>query len=718
MKETMSSNYAFPLPEYQEPDQAQLKDYLQVLWRRRWVIILAFAVVVACTVVATLFANPLYRASAILEVQKSSRGSMSLENLFSDDLTGMGIEKEINTEVEILKSRTVAADAVAIAGSRVVLDRSETVYRKLIRRVAGRLKSLFGGEQEDSVPAAGLKASQPLRIEALELPPLKKTLKFFLAFGPDSSFNILDEKKHPLAWGLMGQKCKIPNFSFSLQGTALPEGTIFPLNLRPGSTAIEDLQSSLEVTPIRNTRLIRLSLTASHPEDAQRLLESTVTAYQQIKISQKTKMASRALEFIDEQMDTVDAQMQKALEHLKQFKEKHQLLDLSESTKASVQQMADLEKGQAELDLLREQSRSLLKALMNQMPLDQGSFYSLGDAMGQPVLTSLATELSKLQAERAALTSQYTDRHPAVQAADMKITKLKRKIEDEVKSLIFSLDAKHAGLAQQIKDAEKRLEKLPEAEKRLAQLTRQATVYQDNYSFMLQKKGELQVTRASQIGDVWIAEAAYATPGFVKPRPVRNVMLAVVVGLMLGIGLAFFLDYLDESIKNDQDVQSVVNLPLLGTVGRYPANGNGHRPSRVYLPILDSSKSQLAESFRTFRSNLLFTGVDQPRRTMLFTSPVPGDGKTTCAANLGVALSQLGKRVLLVDADLRKPAQQYVFFFFFFFFFPSFVVLSPRSSNSVLAATFCLGRRGRVLSAPRRYFESSRLAWRAASRPR
>jgi succinoglycan biosynthesis transport protein ExoP len=134
------------------------------------------------------------------------------------------------------------------------------------------------------------------------------------------------------------------------------------------------------------------------------------------------------------------------------------------------------------------------------------------------------------------------------------------------------------------------------------------------------------------------------------------VMLAFVVGLMLGVGLAFFLDYLDESIKNDQDVQAVANLPLLGTVGRYPVNGNGNGHSRGYLPILDDSRSQLAESFRTFRSNLLFTGVDRPRRSMLVTSPVPGDGKTTCAAHLGVALSQLGKKVLLVDADLRKPA--------------------------------------------------------------
>jgi tyrosine-protein kinase Etk/Wzc len=653
----MTTNPSTPFHDYQDTDQVNLKDYLQVLWRRRWVIAMVFAAVVAATVAATLLARPLYQASATLEVQKSSRGgAMSLENLFSDELVGMGVEKEINTEVEILKSRTVAADAVAIANFRIVLDRSETVFSKLRRLVTARVQGFFGEEEKDSDAGLLRKDSEPLRTEALELPPLSRTLKFFALFGPDSSFGLLDENKLPLAWGLMGEACKTSLFSFRFRGSAPPEGTSFPLVLRPEINAIDDLRSGLEVAPVRNTRLIRLTLTASHPEDAQRLLESVIVAYQQIKISQKTKMASQALQFIDGQMDEVDAQMQKAMGELKLFKEENQFLDLSESTRASVEQLAELEKSQAELDLLREQSRSLLAALGNQAPLDQSSFYSLGDAMGQPVLASLATELSKLQGERAALGSQFTGRHPALQAADMKIIKLKGKIEAEVKSLISSLEARGAALAHQIKESEKRLERLPEAEKQLAQLTRQAKVFQDNYSFMLQKKGELQVTRASQIGDVWVAETAYAIPGFVKPRPVRNGMLAIVVGLMLGIGLAFILDYMDESLKNDQDVQAVANLAMLGTVGRFSFNGNGHRPSARYLPILDDSKSQLAESFRTLRSNLLFTGVDRPQRTMLFTSPIPGDGKTTCAANLGVGLSQLGKRVLLVDADLRKPA--------------------------------------------------------------
>ena len=281
--------------------------------------------------------------------------------------------------------------------------------------------------------------------------------------------------------------------------------------------------------------------------------------------------------------------------------------------------------------------------------------------MGQPLLISLANDLSQLQGRRASLRSQYTELHPTIQALDKNIAKVKGKIMAEVGSLVNSIDSQQTGLAQEIKVAEKRLDKLPEAERRLADLTRQAKVYQDTYSFLLEKRGELQVTRASQIGDIWVAEPAHAGPGFVKPTVKKNVLLALILGLVLGIGLAFFLDYLDTSIKNEEDINSVVTLPVLGTIGHHPRAKERHAVKGPGLFLTEDSDSQFAESFRTLRANLLFSSVDRPRRLIAFSSPLPGDGKSTCAANLAVALSQMGKRVLLVDTDLRKSTLHRVF---------------------------------------------------------
>lgn len=658
---------SFSAPPSPDPlDQEReinLRDYFQVLYRRKWWVVATFAAVFAATVLMTLWKKPVYRATAVLEVQKKSTGALNLESLFSEGITG-AIQEELSTEAEILKGRTVAGDAARLAGHRAVLDRSERLYEKLLQALWSRIRGLAASEKDEErlEPGSLVRQREPLQMEVTELVPLDRPLVFKVVFSDDSTFQILDEYERLVTEGRIGESCTSPYFSLCFTGAAPPAGTVYPLVLRPQDAAVRALQSSLEVNPVRNTRLIRLELTAAQPADARRLLDAVISAYQELKIKQKTRMASRALEFIDQHQRAVEAGMQEAVGKLKHFKEENRLVNLSESVKVTVEELAELEKAGRKLAMQREQTKFLLSALRNEGTVNRESLYALGNAMDKPLLVSLATELSQLQAQRSALRTQFTDKHPTIRSLDSKISKLKRKIQAEVESLDASLQDQERALRGQIQETEKRLHGLPEVEQRLANLTRQARVYQDTYSFLLEKKGELQVTRAGQIGDVWVAEPAYAEPGFVQPRPMMNAMLAAVVGLFLGVGLAFFMEYLDDSVKNADDVQAVVQLPVLGTIGRQLAGQDGHSSgTRLPLATLDDSRSQMAEAFRTFRSNLLFTGVDQPRRLMLFASPLREEGKTTCAANLAVALSQMGKRVLLIDTDLRRPMAHQVF---------------------------------------------------------
>jgi len=625
--------------------------------------VLVFFLLLGTVLVGTFRMKPVFQATAVLEIRKTGESGMSLENLFSEDL-GAGGDKDLNTEVEILKSWPVAEETARLSGHQLVLDRSRPLYETLFRRLKHRFKGMMSKEESDREGLTGdlvQDSNEPFRVESLAIPALERSFAFKAKFSDDASFCVMDEHGEPFARGIIGRPCTTPLFSFTFHGTLYLERSVFPFIIRPLSQAAQDIRSNLEVSPIRNTRLIRLILTSRDPDEARRLLSSVIAAYQHRKIEQKTLMASRALDFIDKQLNAVDEHMQEAVNKLKRFKEERRLVSLSDSVRVAVDQVAELEKKEQELILLHKQSEFLLSMLEGQQIIDQESLYSLGNAMGQPVLISLANDLSQLQGHRASLRSQYTELHPTIQAMDKNMATVKGKIKAEVSSLANSIESQQKALAQEILVAEKRLEKLPEAEKHLADLTRQAKVYQDTYSFMLEKKGELQVTKASQLGDIWVVEPAHAGHGFVKPNVKKNVLLALILGLALGIGLAFFLDYLDASIKNEEDIQSIVTLPVLGTIGHHhqPKNRRGLKEPDLFL--LEDSGSQLAESFRTLRANMLFISVDKPRRLIALSSPLPEDGKTTCAANLAVALSQMGKKVLLVDADLRKSYLHRVF---------------------------------------------------------
>jgi len=214
-----------------------------------------------------------------------------------------------------------------------------------------------------------------------------------------------------------------------------------------------------------------------------------------------------------------------------------------------------------------------------------------------------------------------------------------------------------------------------EEDVRLTQLRNELAQYKSSQTTMVSSYEQLRLVELQSTDNITIVEAAIQPRDPIRPRPLVNTLLAGIVGAMLALGVIFLIEYMDDRIKTPQDLNSILDTPILGTIARLPGSGARRgRKSKVKDPNEDDAsiinemlivatqpRHPIAESYRRLRTNLRFSSVNEPLRAMLVTSAAPSEGKTTTASNLAIAMAQAGNRVIIMDADLRKPQVHKVF---------------------------------------------------------
>jgi capsular exopolysaccharide synthesis family protein len=191
----------------------------------------------------------------------------------------------------------------------------------------------------------------------------------------------------------------------------------------------------------------------------------------------------------------------------------------------------------------------------------------------------------------------------------------------------------------------------------LIRLQDQLAQYRSSHSALLSSFSNIGLAEANSGATVTVVSPAVRPSVPIRPRPLRNTLLAAAMGALLAAALAFLIEYLDDTVKTPEDLQ-LAGLSVVGIVQRVADHGNGSAPP---VFAISQSKSLAAEAYRTLRTNLQFSSLDRPLRSLVVTSAVATEGKTTTAANLAVVMAQAGKRVVLVDADLRRPSAHKLF---------------------------------------------------------
>ncbi len=319
-------------------------------------------------------------------------------------------------------------------------------------------------------------------------------------------------------------------------------------------------------------------------------------------------------------------------------------------------------------------ANALIQALIDQNETLQSGRYASTEESLQAQIDQVQSQINNLQAQITNVSSEEVkDQLTQVQtqidtlqaqvlALQDEIAKLKRSYQNEANKA--SLAAKQAELAQlepvlalyqqiytNLVVLGKPVEGEPVNSTRLSQLEKMLSLYQEIYINLLTSIESVRLARLQNTPNVVQIEAAALPSDPIRPKPVQNTLLAAALGLMLAAGIVFLIEYLDDTIKSVDDVEQVLQLPVVGYIAKMQYSSDSDE--RLY--VVRQPRSPVAEAFRSLRTNLEFSSVDKPLRRLLVTSPSPNDGKTTIAANLAAIMAQGGKRVILLDADMRKP---------------------------------------------------------------
>ena len=593
-----------PLPGPPSPDrEIHLRDYIRVLQKRKMTIFTFLAITFFTVVIVTFSSTPLYTASTQVLIEKNN-GPGGLEgtrpyNYWDPDF--------LTTQFEIIRSDNVARRVV----EQLHLD---TRYKEYF------LEDL----EEESSPLASF----------------MQTIQGFLS-------------------GLFGSSDEAVGNGDGSGEDALM-ATVAPLT--DAELIAQMIRNNLSVTPITNTKTVYIYYTNKYPAMAKMVVDAVVQAYKDEMLEIKHSTSNYALQWMTAKADEERKKLEKSELALQRYKREHDLVTVENKLAVYPQRLAEFSKQLSDAQAEQKEYEALY-AKIKATGEDYKNIETIPVFADSKVLQNLRDKVYSVEQKVKELSKKYGYKHPIMIQAKSERDLLLKEQRFEINRIIEATKNAY----ELAKSREKNLKKLLAESKagmldineRFMQYTimkREVDMNRAIYDNLTSSIKTANVTEQSQDVKIWVIEKAEVPMYPSSPRKRRNLALGLLLGLFGGTGLAFFVEYLDNTVKTAEELERHFQLTVLGSVEEIKVKGETIESYLVHNPL-----SPLAESYRLIRSGLLLSSPDHPPRSLLVTSMAPKEGKTATTANLARILAQSDKKVLIIDCDMRRPRMHALF---------------------------------------------------------
>lgn len=427
----------------------------------------------------------------------------------------------------------------------------------------------------------------------------------------------------------------------------------------PLSPAVAAFRSRIDVDPIPGSRLVNLRFNAYDPQVAADAVNMLAQLYIEQSLELRFTTSSEATGWLQERLAEQQAKVEAAEKALQQYREAEGLVNQEERQGLVEQKLAAL--NGAVLDARTE--RIARETLYNQIAsLGPSQMESFPLVMGSEAVQGLKADLAALQKEETRLAETLGDRHPDMVRVRSQIRSTQERIRAEMRNVARAAEseyrtalAKEARLAASLEAVKQEAQQTNRKTIEFGVLKREVETNRQLYQDLLTKTKQTGLETELKTTNIRVVEKAETPRGPVSPNRKRNYQVAVILGLLIGIGLALGFEHLDNTFKTPEELKENLPVPFLGMVPDVDPKGAGGGRMLNATAVVRNPSSAVADAYRVLRTNLIFTSAETTGRVVVVTSAVPGEGKTTTLANLAAALAHNGAKVLALDADLRRP---------------------------------------------------------------